>query len=125
MIARLSPPDRIGISIASVSSPSSGNWNATDVNVGTVRNRSVARLNTSTTTASSISSPAISLPVPSVTIRLSQGVGEEDFVVANRVMTPPPFSYRAPWPRPARSLMPLPDSVIATRITAPTIILKA
>ena len=37
VIARLNPPEMIGISIASVSSPSSGNWKAIEVKVVPLR----------------------------------------------------------------------------------------
>ena len=51
VIARLNPPDTIGISMASVSKPSSGSWNAIDVKVLRDRKVSDAMPNSATMTA--------------------------------------------------------------------------
>ena len=61
VIARLQPAREIGMSMASVSSPSSGSWNAIERKVASVRKPGVVRLNSSTTAARSASRPAVSL----------------------------------------------------------------
>ncbi len=50
VMARLSPPERIGTSIASVRRPSSGSWKAIEPKFSPVRKRGVARLKAITTT---------------------------------------------------------------------------
>ncbi|MDT4874189.1 hypothetical protein FQZ97_1094770 [compost metagenome] len=60
--ARFRPPVRIGSSIASVSSPSSGSWNATEPKVAALRNWGDARPNTRMTATSARPGPAISGP---------------------------------------------------------------
>ena len=59
-MARLKPPEMIGISIASVSSPSSGSWKAIDVKVVALRNFPDVAPKTMQTNSSNASRPMIS-----------------------------------------------------------------
>ncbi len=62
VMARLSPPVRMGSSIASVSRPSSGNWNATEPKVAADRKFGARTPNTIMTTTKAKAGPAISGP---------------------------------------------------------------
>jgi hypothetical protein len=62
MIARFSPPDRIGTSIASVSNPRTGIWNAIDLRFAPVRNSGVASEKARKTTPRKPRSGRVSAP---------------------------------------------------------------
>ena len=121
VMARLMPPEMIGISMASVSRPSSGNWNATESKVASVRKRGDSRLKTAMT-ATSASSEADVLgaelrgEAPRQPARWRVQIGG-----AGRRSCPPSAAACAASICPSGAL----ESVIATRMIAPTIILKA
>ena len=62
VMARFRPPVRIGSSMASVSRPSSGNWNATEPKVAADRKFGAKMPKTMTTTTKAATGPAISGP---------------------------------------------------------------
>src|SRR5665647_1391099 len=62
MIARLNPPEMIGISMAKVSNPSSGSWNAIEPKLASVRNCGEAIPKTTTTASRKATSPTTSAP---------------------------------------------------------------
>ena len=60
--ARLIPPEMIGISMASVRSPSSGNWNATELKVASDRKRGDSEPKNAITATSASTRPMFSAP---------------------------------------------------------------
>ncbi len=119
VIARLKPPEMIGISIASVSRPSSGNWKAIDVKVVALRKLPAVAPKITQTISSRASRPMISGSAKRARARPSsrERVLDRHCAVLCRMGAP----RQEPISLPTPSL----DKVIATRMMTPTIILKA